>query len=341
VKRHTKVRISKHAILYVLCLIDIIALVEIHERYGDENFVNREFTQMYEQISAEGHSGFMDCFRTPSARSRVWLGIFINIFNNLGGTPVISVYQAELFAEIGFTGARTLFLSGFYGLAGFVGTLINIGLVADRMGRKKSMCMSSKILQSLLADLVVGIGAITLLIDLSILMPLSKIYTGSTNQAGQAAAVTFIFLHSFVYSVFMFGTVWVYTTEIFPTNLRAPGTAICIFWGQAFGILLQQVGLKVFEDIGYLFYIVFITCTFVAGLVYYFVLPETRGATLEDISGLFGDEVIASLNESKIKIEEVLGKVTAGSMLEYSSACALPTLLEKSKPTEVEHAEEA
>jgi hypothetical protein len=140
-------------------------------------------------------------------------------------------------------------------------------------------------------------------------MALTKIYTGSDNQAGKAAAVTFIFLHSYPYSVFMYGTVWVYTTEIFPTHLRAKGTAICTFWGQAFGILLQQIGLKVFEDIGYLFYIVFIVCTSFAGLIYFFFLPETKGATLEDISRFFGDPVVATLHESKTRIAQVLNEV--------------------------------
>jgi hypothetical protein len=78
----------------------------------------------------------MDCFRMTSARRRIALGVFINIFNNLGGTPVISVYPPQLFRQIGFPGLRTLFLAGFYGLEGFVGVIINITLVADRMGRK-------------------------------------------------------------------------------------------------------------------------------------------------------------------------------------------------------------
>lgn len=98
---------------------------------------------MHEQIVAERaamQSRWVDCFTTPSARRRIWLGIFVNIFNNLGGTPVISVYQSKLFQQIGFVGAKTLFLSGFYGMAGFAGVITNITLVADRLGRKKSMC---------------------------------------------------------------------------------------------------------------------------------------------------------------------------------------------------------
>lgn len=140
-------------------------------------------------------------------------------------------------------------------------------------------------------------------------MPLSKLYTGSTNEAGKAAAVAFIFVHSFVYSVFMFGTVWVYLSEIFPTKLRAQGMAICTFCGQVIGIILQQVGLQIYDNIGYLFYIVFIVCTTVAGVVYFFLLPETKGFTLEDISVFFGDEVVPTLHESKTRVERVLNGV--------------------------------
>jgi hypothetical protein len=117
-------------------------MTRIHGGLGEE-FVGREFTQMHDQIIAEAaarQSPWIDCFSTPSSRKRMWLGIFVNIFNNLGGTPVISVYQSKLFQEIGFTGTKTLFLSGFYGVAGFAGVITNITLVADRMGRKKSMC---------------------------------------------------------------------------------------------------------------------------------------------------------------------------------------------------------
>jgi hypothetical protein len=87
----------------------------------------------------EGEGGFMECFRTPSARKRIALGIFITVFNNLGGTPVIGAYQSRIFQEIGFTGLQILLISGFYGLAGLVGVITNIALVADRIGRKTSM----------------------------------------------------------------------------------------------------------------------------------------------------------------------------------------------------------
>jgi hypothetical protein len=105
-----------------------------------ENSAKEDFSQMQAQLCSEGNAGFLECFKTSSSRKRLFLGSFVNVFNNLGGTPVIAVYQAILFAEIGFVGNKTLFLSGFYGLAGFCGVLINLALVADRMPRKQSMC---------------------------------------------------------------------------------------------------------------------------------------------------------------------------------------------------------
>jgi hypothetical protein len=159
---------------------------------------------------------------------------------------------------------------------------------------EKHPCMSTTERNNVILLTLLGVGAIALLIDLVILMPLSKIYTGSTNRAGQAAAVSFIFFHTFVCSVFMFGTVWVYISEIFPTKIRAQVTAICTFWGQVMGVILQQVGLQIYNDIGHLFYVVFISCTTVAGFVYFFFLPGTKGVTLEDISGFFGDEIPVS-----------------------------------------------
>lgn len=53
-------------------------------------------------------------------------------------------------------------------------------------------------------------------------------------------------------------------------------------------------------------------CAAVAGLVYFFFLPETKGVTLEDVSVFFGDEIVATFEESKTRGDDVLRKVTGG-----------------------------
>lgn len=183
---------------------------------------------------------------------------------------------------------------------------------------------------------LLGVGAIALIVDLAILMPLSKLYTGSTNEAGKAAAVSFIFIHSLIYSVFMFGTVWVYLSEIFPTKYRAQGSAICAFAGQAMGVNLQQVGLQIYDDIGYLFYIVFIVCTTLAGIVYFLYLPETKGMMLEDISAFFGDEVALPVDESKLDFERPMNEVSRHEGEEANTGVERRSATNKAELEEVE-----
>ncbi len=43
------------------------------------------------------------------------------------------------------------------------------------------------------------------------------------------------------------------------------------------------------RDTGWKFYLVFICITFVGGIVYYFILPETKGVPLEEIAKIFGE----------------------------------------------------
>lgn len=40
---------------------------------------------------------------------------------------------------------------------------------------------------------------------------------------------------------------------------------------------------------GWHFYLLFICITFVGGILYYFILPETRGIPLEEIAKIFGE----------------------------------------------------
>ena len=43
------------------------------------------------------------------------------------------------------------------------------------------------------------------------------------------------------------------------------------------------------RGIGWHFYLVFIIITFLGGILYWFVLPETRGIPLEEIAKIFGE----------------------------------------------------
>ena len=59
---------------------------------------------------------------------------------NLSGVSVIQNYQTEFYNLVGYTGNSALLVSAIYGLMGVLGQIINITLVADKRGRKTTMC---------------------------------------------------------------------------------------------------------------------------------------------------------------------------------------------------------
>lgn len=59
---------------------------------------------------------------------------------NLSGVSVIQNYQTEFYNLVGYTGNSALLVSAIYGLMGVLGQVINISLVADKRGRKTTMC---------------------------------------------------------------------------------------------------------------------------------------------------------------------------------------------------------
>jgi MFS family permease len=90
-------------------------------------------------------------------------------------------------------------------------------------------------------------------------------------------------------------TIYVYCAEIFPTNLRARGMG----WSVAVFMVATIPYLESFtlgvSKIGWKYYLIFIIMAVVLVPVIYLCCPETKGLSLEEINGLFGDEVLVQL----------------------------------------------
>jgi hypothetical protein len=93
---------------------------------------------------------------------------------------------------------------------------------------------------------------------------------------------------------FVDATQYVYLAEIFPNHLRSQGVAL----GLSTFYLASEVTLVgapvALNAIGWKFYLVLIIPSLFYLVCIYFLFPETKGRTLEEIGALFGDEHIAS-----------------------------------------------
>ena len=78
---------------------------------------------------------------------------------------------------------------------------------------------------------------------------------------------------------------------------------MAIFCNVIINIVFNQVSPIAFSEVGYKYYSLFICTNLVGAIVVFFIFPETKGKSLEEIAQIFGDEVIvADLAKTQEKI---------------------------------------
>ncbi|KAJ7490251.1 general substrate transporter [Mycena galericulata] len=136
-----------------------------------------------------------------------------------------------------------------------------------------------------------------------------------SNPSGANAAIAFIFLFGFVYSLAYTPLQALYPAEVLDYNTRAKGMAMyalgvsCASFVNTYAgpIALQRIGWKYWE-IG-----VYIGWDLFECIVIWFCVVETRGRTLEELNEIFEDPhpVRASLRKRKVAVVEKEGAIQA------------------------------
>jgi len=204
-----------------------------------------------------GENIFLMKYRFP-----LILAFCIAFFNQLSGINAFLYYAPRILEEAGL-GASTALLSSIgIGVTNMVFTLLGIYLI-DRMGRKQLMY----------------IGSIGYIIALSLVA--CAFYL---NWEGISVAF-FLFLFIAAHAIGQGTVIWVFISEIFPNHLRG--------YGQSFGSSVHWILAAVvpslipilFATIGpgivftFFAFMMFLQLLFVA-----FIMPETKGVPLEELS---------------------------------------------------------
>lgn len=162
--------------------------------------------------------------------------------------------------------------------------------------------------------LLTGLGGI--IVTLCFECALQAQYLSSTNAAGQRAAVFFLFLFIFFWSTFMDATQYLYLSEIFPTHLRSQGVALGMVGLYTAAVVILVAGPIALDVIKWKFFLVLILPTAVHWINVYFLFPETKNRSLEDINVQFGGQVAVRYYGAGAEEEEMyaraLAKVQAG-----------------------------
>ncbi len=194
-------------------------------------------------------------------RFPIFLAITIGIFNQLSGVNAILYYLNDIFQQAGFNRVSGNLQAIAVGATNFLFTLIAMTVI-DTLGRKRLLLIGA-------AGTAVCLGGIA-----------SVFLTQSHYRALLYLLIAFIGFFSFSQGA----VIWVYLNEIFPINLRAAGSSLgsLTHWlmnaavSLVYPIVAAHSGGEAFA-----FFCTIMVVQFIVVLVYY---PETKGASLEELS---------------------------------------------------------
>jgi MFS family permease len=116
---------------------------------------------------------------------------------------------------------------------------------------------------------------------------LTASFTASKDEGMGRAVLAFIFITYFFYAIAWAPLLQAYTVEIYPYTLRGRGLSALYIFSFLALVLANQVNPIAMGVLGWKYYILFCCVCFCLFIVIWFVFPETKGHTLEQIRQIF------------------------------------------------------
>jgi len=190
------------------------------------------------------------------------LAFLIAFFNQLSGINALLYYAPRIFEEAGLGESTALLSSIGIGVTNMLFTLVGIILI-DRLGRKQLMY----------------IGSIGYIISLSLV---SAAFFFSW-QGNIVPILLFMFIAA--HAIGQGTVIWVFISEIFPNHLRGSGQSFgsSVHWVLA--AVVPSLVPILFSTIGAGMVFLFFAIMMVLQLLFViFMMPETKGVSLEELS---------------------------------------------------------
>uniref|UniRef100_A0A667XSR3 Solute carrier family 2, facilitated glucose transporter member 10 n=1 Tax=Myripristis murdjan TaxID=586833 RepID=A0A667XSR3_9TELE len=215
--------------------------------------------------------------RKDNMRTRTAIGLGLVIFQQLTGQPNVLFYASTIFHSVGFqSDASAVLASVGLGLVKVIATVISM-VFADRAGRRPLLIGGCSVMAVCLITIGFLSGHSDFIANTTSLPPV------------QGSAVNWIILvcMMFVVSAYSVGfgpMTWLVLSEIFPSAVRGRAFAFTNCFNWAANLLVTFSFLNVVDVIGLSGTFLLYGLTAVAAVVFfYFMLPETKGKSLEEI----------------------------------------------------------
>jgi sugar porter (SP) family MFS transporter len=235
-------------------------------KIGGEEYAKVEMDEIRETVNNEDPGmDFKSLFR-PKMMKILLLGFFIAVLQQWCGINVTFYYAADIFRKAGYNINGIMLNIAVIGLIMVVFSILAI-LLVDRVGRKKLMLFGA-----LAMTVIYGI------IGFLFFQEITGVWI-----------VVFTLLNVAVYALTFSPIVWVILSEIFPNRVRGAAMSLSAFvlWIGNFSLTFSFPTIR--ENLGWAnnFWLYGAICL-IGFIILYFVLPETKNKSLEQIEKELG-----------------------------------------------------
>ena len=241
------------------------------EKCGTDNgSVEEEISEIRASLDMESDHR-KEWFFSVKYMKPILLAMAIAVFNQLSGINAVLYYAPHIFRMAGAGSNSALLQSVAIGGTFVVFTMLALSII-DRFGRKKLMI----------------IGSLGYIISLAVTAWAFYTYGTEFSQAGGKVVLISILIFVASHSFGQGTVIWVFISEVFPNRVRAKGQALGSFthWIMAAAISWT---FPIIADISGGHTFAFYAICMVGQLIWViFVMPETKGLSLEEIQKRMG-----------------------------------------------------
>ncbi|MCP1661123.1 sugar porter family MFS transporter [Neisseria perflava] len=212
--------------------------------------------------SAQADAGKKESLWQKKYRRPVILAFLIAFFNQMSGINAFLYYAPRIFEIAGLEQSAAMLSSVGIGIVNLIFTFVGLSLI-DKLGRRQLMYIGS-------FGYIISLGLVSLAFFL---------------QWKGMAVPLFFFLFIAAHAIGQGTVIWVFISEIFPSNLRAQGQSLGSSTHWVLAAAIPAMIPFLFSSIGAGWVFVCFTSMMVLQLFFVmFMMPETKGVPLEELS---------------------------------------------------------
>lgn len=252
-------------------------LIEYHGNGNPESaWVSLELKEYEDYLELNGTDkrwwDYRALFNSRAARYRMAVNITVSLFGQWAGNSILSYFQSGVLDTAGITNQTIqMNINLGYNCVQFVFALAGASVV-DKVGRRPLL-------------LFANIGCSIVWIGMTVTT--SQFAKNGGNPSAAKAALAMIYIFGIVFSIGFTPLQALYPVEVLSFEMRAKGMGFSNFAVQA-GSMINQFALPVaLQKIQWRTYIIFVIWCAIQATVIYFIIPETRNRTLEELDDIF------------------------------------------------------